>query len=94
MNIDKEKDTEKDIIGALVLEEQHSPRDLSFTEILLDETLIQGDIWVLQEALSHVGGLNSRLEAKRNYELLVRIAKEYRVLQTGREEVGTPSIDP
>lgn len=80
-NVDKEKD----IAGALVLAGQCPPRELSFEEILLDETLLEGDIWVRKEALANVGGINYRLGAKRGYELLVRIAKEYRVLRIGQE---------
>lgn len=60
-------------------------REISFAEILLDETLAQGDIWVLKEALSRVGGINYRLGAKRNYELLIRIAEKYKVLQADWE---------
>lgn len=68
------------VIGAVCISEKNSPGEISFEEILLDETLIEGDIWILKEALQTVGGINYRLYAKQNYELLLRIAKEYKVL--------------
>ena len=78
------------MVGAICYGEQCVKRELSFEEILLDETLIQGDIWVLKRALQSVGGINYRLREKRNYELLVRIAKEYRVLLLGEgNSIGT-----
>lgn len=72
-------------IGAVCLVEGSGWRELSFEEILLDETLVQGHIWILKDALQCVGGVNYRLGAKRDYELLIRIAKEYTVLQLGQE---------
>lgn len=75
----------KQKIGAVCLNGQCEKRELSFEEILLDETLVQGEVWVLQEALRNAGGMNYRLRAKQNYELLIRIAKDYTVLQLGQE---------
>ncbi len=75
----------KSTIGAVCFVEESIQRELSFEEILLDETLMQGHIWILKEALRYVGGINYRLGAKRSYELLIRIAKEYTVLQLGLE---------
>ena len=75
----------KSTIGAVCLVEGSIQRELSFEEILLDETLVKGDIWILKEALRYVGGVNYRLRAKRGYELLIRIAKEYTVLLLGSE---------
>lgn len=74
------------MVGAVCLIEKCSRRELSFEEILLDETLVQGDIWILKEALQKTGGINYRLGAKQNYELLIRIAREYTVLQLSGEE--------
>lgn len=73
------------MIGAICLRNQCSRRELSFEEILLDETQVQGDVWVLKEALCKVGGVNYRLGAKKNYELLIRISKEYTILQLPEE---------
>lgn len=75
-------------VSDLGLDDIHSNglcREISFEEILLDETVAQGDIWVLRETLQSVGGINYRLEAKKNYELLIRIAQKYKVLQTNWE---------
>lgn len=63
------------------MDKENNLRELSFEEILLDERLVQGDIWILKNVLQSVGGINYRLGAKRNYELLIRIAKEYTVLR-------------
>ena len=71
-------------VGAVCLNELCLEGEISFEEILLDETLANGDIWVRKEALRNVGGINYRLGAKRNYELLIRIAREYRVCCTGQ----------
>lgn len=76
----------KSTIGAVCLVEGSIRRELSFEEILLDETLMQGHTWILKDALRYVGGINYRLDAKRSYELLIRIAKEYTVLQLGLED--------
>ncbi|MCM1326527.1 MAG: glycosyltransferase [Bacteroidales bacterium] len=79
-------DEKKSTIGAICLLEGNGLRELSFQDILLDETLVQGNIWVLKEALRYVGGVNYRLSAKLGYELLVRIAREYTVLQMGIDD--------
>ena len=68
-----------ELTGAICISENSLKTELSFEEILLDERLIIGDIWILKKALSAVGGINYRLKAKRNYELLIRIAREYKV---------------
>lgn len=78
-------DKKNHMVGAVCLNKQCERRELSFEEVLLDETLVQGEVWILKEALRSVGGINYRLGAKRNYELLIRIAKEYVVLQTGQQ---------
>ncbi len=75
-----------ELTGAICIGENHLKAELSFEEILLDERLVQGDIWVLKEALRAVGGLNYRLTAKREYELLIRIAGVYKVLLLNRED--------
>ena len=71
--------------GAVCFCGQGIVEELSFEAVLLDETLVRGDVWVLKEALQQVGGMNYRLQAKRNYELLIRIAKDYTVLRGGEE---------
>lgn len=55
-------------------------REVSLQEILLDETVLDGDIYVLEEAVCESGGINSRIAEKKNYELVLRIAEKYRVV--------------
>lgn len=80
-------------VGAICIVGESGVRELSFEEILLDETLVAGDIRVTKEALQKAGGINDRLGAKRYYELILRVAKEFRVLQVGvdaqREDLST-----
>jgi hypothetical protein len=45
-------------------------------ELLLDETICGGDIFVDKELVRQVGGINEELPAKQKYELLLRIAEE------------------
>lgn len=71
--------------GAVCFCGRGTMEELSFEAVLLDETLVQGDVWVLKEALQQAGGMNYRLHAKRNYELLIRIVQDYVVLRGGEE---------
>lgn len=48
---------------------------ISFLELLLDETICEGDILIPKELLLLAGGRNDRLPAKKKYELLLRIAQ-------------------
>ena len=56
---------------------------LTFLDILLDETLIEGDIYVSQDCFSNISTLNRRLPAKQLYELVLRLAEEFPVYSTG-----------
>ena len=47
----------------------------SFLDILLDERVIFGDLAVSRDLVRKVGGINTRLKAKRKYELVLRIAE-------------------
>lgn len=78
-------DGKRSTIGAVCFVEGNLQRGISFEEILLDETLCQGRVWISKDVLRQVGGVNHRLSAKKNYELLIRIAREYTVLQIGME---------
>lgn len=73
------------MLGAFCVTKEAGERQLSFEDILLDETLVEGDIWVYGKALREAGGINYRLPAKRNYELLLRIAQNYEVWQITEE---------
>ena len=46
---------------------------IPFLELLLNENLCEGTIWIEKELAVQVGGVNTRLEAKRKYELLIRV---------------------
>ena len=49
---------------------------ISGLEILLDERICEGEIWIEKELLIEAGGINSYLQAKQKYELLIRLAFE------------------
>lgn len=55
--------------------------EISFWDIFFDERVVEGDVWVNNEALCDVGGVNSKLPSKKNYELLLRIAYKYDVVK-------------
>lgn len=55
---------------------QAVPEGISGLELLLDETLCEGPVWVEKEWLIRVGGINLYLPAKQKYELLIRMAME------------------
>ena len=74
------------VVGAICIRERGDRQELSFGDILLNEALVEGDIWVREEVLRNVGGINYRLGAKRLYELLIRIAKDYIILQLNRND--------
>lgn len=79
-------DKMKESTGAICIRENFPETELSFAEILLDERLLNSDIWISKKALSAVGGINYRLNAKRNYELLIRISQKYRVYLLGKKD--------
>ena len=47
----------------------------SFLDILLDERVVFGDLAVSRDLVRKAGGINTRLKAKRKYELVLRIAE-------------------
>ena len=47
----------------------------SFLDILLDERAVFGELAVSRELVRKAGGINTRLKAKRKYELVLRIAE-------------------
>lgn len=51
-----------------------SGKGLTFLEILLDETICEGEIVVSREIVRQAGGINKRLKTKQKYELILRIA--------------------
>lgn len=54
-------------------------------ELLLDETICEGQIWVEREMAVRLGGVNLYLGAKQKYELLIRIASEIPVILSEEE---------
>lgn len=52
-------------------------RENSFLDLLLDENLCAGDIYVPEEWVREAGGLHPKLKGKRKYELLLRIAEKH-----------------
>ena len=50
-------------------------RQLNFLDILLDETLINGTIYIPKACLKKVSTMNKRLPAKQTYEFLLRLAQ-------------------
>lgn len=52
-------------------------RFLQFEDILLDETLIAGTIYIPYKCLQKVSTINKRLPAKHHYEFLLRLALVY-----------------
>lgn len=59
--------------------ERHTNTRIGFIDILLDETLITGTIYVPRICLRQVSTLNSRLPARQIYEFLLRLALIYPV---------------
>lgn len=53
-----------------------SETGICFMDLLLDERLCEGIIWIPVELVQAVGGVNKRLPAKQKYELLLRIVSD------------------
>lgn len=73
-------------IGAVCFQKLNGEKEISFEEILLDESLVQGETWVDRQALCAAGGINEQLNSKRNYELLLRVAEKFVVLYANIEK--------
>lgn len=57
--------------------ETEEVKDEKFFAILYDEHLAEGALWIPKSIFGEVGGLNFRIKAKRQYELLLRLAERY-----------------
>lgn len=55
---------------------KQTERGVTWLELLLDETICEGPVWIEQEMVVRAGGVNAYLSAKQKYELLIRIAAE------------------
>lgn len=54
-----------------------NPEGNSFLSLLLDETLCAEALWLPEAWIQEAGGVNTKLGAKRKYELLLRIAEKH-----------------
>ncbi len=64
-----------------------NPEENSFLQLLLDETLCEGVLWIPEEWIREAGGINQRLGAKRKYELLLRIAAKHGFMISAVEKI-------
>lgn len=79
--MEDKKEMKPDMPGAVCFQMTDGKKELLFEEILSDQMAIQGEVWVNRQALCMAGGINDLLESDRNWELLLRIAKLYRIVQ-------------
>ncbi len=66
-------------------ENRKETAELSFLDILLDETLIYGTVCIPWKCFEKVSTINRRLPGKQIYELLLRLAEVFPVYLTGEE---------
>lgn len=68
--------------------EREEEKDERFFEILYDERLTEGPVCIPRTIFTEAGGWNYRIKAKRQYELLLRLAKRYplAITECGAEE--------
>ena len=77
---------EKKGIRAACLWEQDESRELGMEELLLDERIVANGILLEKELLSEAGGKNTKLPAKREYELALRVAERETVYLQERQK--------
>lgn len=66
-----------------ICQKKHTPDlSLQLLDILLDETLLYGTIYIPTACFERVSTLNGRLPCKQVYELVLRLAAEYPVVLT------------
>lgn len=70
-----------DVPGAVCFRTMDGENTLSFVDILSDQRTVEGEVWVNKQSLCMAGGINDLLESGRIWELLLRIAKRWRVVQ-------------
>lgn len=69
--------------------ECRKPATYTFTDILLDENLVNGIIYVPECCFSTVSTRNDRLPGKQVYELVLRLAEHFPVVLTGNPPADT-----
>lgn len=75
------KESNTDQLGAVCFQTIDGEKKVSFEQILSNQMTVQGEVWVNRQALCAAGGINDLLDAGRNWELLLRIAKQWQVVQ-------------
>lgn len=70
-------------------EQQEQQKEALFWEILLEEKYVGEGIVVSGEDLRRAGGMNPKISAKKDYELLLRLAKNFAVEVTEIKEEPT-----
>lgn len=60
-------------------------RTVSFMQLLLDDNWAKGELLFSEAVYSEIGGKNTRLTAKQNYEFLLRAVQKYPLKVTGRK---------
>lgn len=75
--------------GAICFRSTDTEKKLLFDNIMQNKELVQGEVWVTRQALCQAGGVNELLEEGRTYELLLRIAQCYRIIQA---DIGKKNV--
>lgn len=75
---------EKETVGVVCVCE--ACYELDFFDLLLDSTSIRGQVYILKDVIEEVGNVNHKLEEKKVYEWVLRIAKKYRILCVTQEK--------
>lgn len=60
-------------------------RTVSFMQLLLDDNWAKGELLFSEAVYSEIGGKNTKLTAKQNYEFLLRAVQKYPLKVTGRK---------
>lgn len=84
--------SDKDLVIIVQPFTQINRTSLGFLDILLDETLIYGTIYIPRTCFKTVSYLNHRLPAKRVYELLLRLAQEFPILLSDSAPIDPASF--
>ena len=67
--------------------------EISFLQLLMDETICAGSVRIPKDLVKKVGGVNICLKAGRKYELLLRIAQTERISFVERQKENKISAE-
>ncbi len=67
--------------------------NISFMDLLLNDTLAEGELQFPETLYNEIGDLNTKLTCKRNYEFLLRAAQKYPIKLVGGGAATTNSTD-